>query len=317
MYGPLLLLALQTPAQAPRVDLFQPVPNVRAASPVRQADDPVLVWNEAMLQAIRVDRTPPPKAARNLAILHAAMYDAVNALTRSHTPYLTRAYAPPGTSPECAAALAAHRILHSLYPAQGERFDELLDRAMGGEPDGDGKEDAVALGQLVAEKVLAWREPDNAIRLMQYPGGSAPGEWRPTPPDYQAALLPQWGRLRPFTLSSPTQFRPARPPSLTSAEYTAHYREVKALGGVDSRARTPEQTEIAYFWADGEGTVTPPGHWNRIAQSVSRQQGLSLEQNARLFALLNLAMADAGISCWECKFRFGVWRPVQAIREAD
>jgi membrane-associated phospholipid phosphatase len=118
-------------------------------------------------------------------------------------------------------------------------------------------------------------------------------------------------------MTSAGQFPPADPPPLTSREYAAGFNEVKALGGRDSAARTADQTVIAWFWNDAEGTATPVGHWNRIAQVVARDRGLGLADNARLFALLNITLADAGILCWECKFRYSYWRPVTAIREAD
>jgi hypothetical protein len=141
--------------------------------------------------------------------------------------------------------------------------------------------------------------------------------WRPTPPGYLDALLPQWPAVTPFCMRSGSQFRPPAPPGLTAPAYAANFLEVKALGGVESMVRTPEQTEIAFFWADDAGTVTPPGHWNRIAQTVALQRGLTLVENARLFALLNLALADAGIVCWDGKYHYGYWRPVHGIREAD
>lgn len=310
MNAAMLLIALQLPAQTERAPLIRPIPQVQPRPP---ATDPILIWNEALLEAIRRDSTPPPKASRHLAMMHAAMFDAVSSLRRSYSHYLCLGFAPPGTSAECAAAVAAHRVLHALYPDQAERFDALLDTAMQGYPDGAGKEDAVELGRLVAEKLLKWRSTDGSDRTVRYTPRTGEGEWQPTLPAFKPGLLPQWGRVTPFTVRSLEPFRPSRPPERDSPEYLAHYREVKELGGVDSRTRTPEQTEIALFWADGAGTVTPPGHWNRIAQTVARQQGLGLEENARLFALLNLAMADAAISCWECKYRYSVWRPIQAV----
>jgi membrane-associated phospholipid phosphatase len=182
---------------------------------------------------------------------------------------------------------------------------------------GESMENGVALGHAVAEKVLAWRAADGQGRRVAYRPRLGPGLWQPTPPRYKPALLPQWPRLACFAMRSGDQFRPSAPPPLDSAEYEAAYREVEALGGIDSRVRTREQTQIARFWADGDGTVTPPGHWNRIAQGVSRDRRLTLEENARLFALLNVALADAGIACWDCKFKYEFWRPVQAIRESD
>ena len=131
------------------------------------------------------------------------------------------------------------------------------------------------------------------------------------------ALLPQWPFVTPFALAHPSQFRTAGPPPLTGAAYAADLDEVRRLGRVDSAERTPEQTLIARFWADGAGTATPPGHWNQIARDVSRQRDTGLYENARTFALLNIALADAGISSWDAKYFHGLWRPIMAIREAD
>jgi hypothetical protein len=285
--------------------------------PVRPDKDPVLQWNEVALQAIKADRTPPPMAARNLAIVHAAIYDAVNAIDRTHAAYHVEAKAPAGASPEAAAAAAAHRALVHLYPKLSERFDAALDESLRAVPDGPAKDDGVALGQTVADKMLAWRADDGSAKKPPRVSEDAPGCWKPTPPDYKPALYPLWSEVTPFALKKADQFRAGPPPALTDAAYTAAFKEVKSLGGSDSRARTAEQTVVAWFWADGEGTVTPPGHWNRIAQAAARDRGDTLAENARLFALLNVALADAGIACWECKFKYGFWRPVTAIRQAN
>ena len=133
--------------------------------------------------------------------------------------------------------------------------------------------------------------------------------WVPTPPAFAAYLLPQWGDCAPFAMTEHAQFRPAGPPPLDSGKWAADYNEVKALGAAVGSTRTPDQTEIARFWADGAGTETLPGHWNHIAQEVAAAQGNTLEQNARLFALLNLAMADAGICAWDAKYNYHNWRP--------
>ena len=135
-------------------------------------------------------------------------------------------------------------------------------------------------------------------------------------PDFAEPLLPHWRHVTPFALVD-NQPHPKDPPALTDAAYTVAFKEVKQLGAADSKARTREQTEIAHFWADGAGTCTPPGHWNQIAQTVARQRGNTLAQNARLFAMLNLALADAGILCWDCKYKLAFWRPVTGIRNAD
>ncbi len=330
MYSSLLVTILITladaPAQAPTVpERLVPIPE--SAPQVRVADKPlsvnptrsdaVLYWNEVALNAIKTDRTPPPQAARNLAILHAAMYDAINAVEARYRPYRVTAR-PQGTvSPECAAAIAAHRVLLELYPRLVESCDSALDAVLENIPDGPTKEGSIAWGQRVAEDILSWRAEDGSRRLVRYTPGTTPGLWRPTPPGFRDALLPQWRYVTPFAIASTRDFLPAVPPALNSAAYTEAFREVRDLGHVNSAVRTPDQTIIAHFWNDDAGTVTPPGHWNRIAQTVSRQLGLSLAENARLFALLNVSLADAGIVCWEGKFGYSYWRPITAIHEAD
>ena len=157
------------------------------------------------------------------------------------------------------------------------------------------------------------------VRLLVVPppGGSGPGVWVPTPPAFLPYLLPQWGFVVPFGMSSSSQFRPPGPPSLDSQQYAADYEEVKQLGAAVGSTRTEDQTEIALFWADGAGTETPPGHWNSIAQIIAAAQGNTMEENARLFALLNIAMADAVICAWDAKYTFNFWRPVTAIAFAE
>ena len=165
--------------------------------------------------------------------------------------------------------------------------------------------------------ILAARANDGSAAVVPPPGGSGPGVWVPTPPAFLPYLLPQWGFVMPFAMSSSSQFRPPGPPSLDSQRYAADYEEVKELGAAVGSTRTEDQTEIALFWADGAGTETPPGHWNSIAQIIAAAQGNTMEENARLFALLNIAMADAVICAWDAKYTFNFWRPVTAIAFAE
>src|SRR5262249_16550350 len=137
------------------------------------------------------------------------------------------------------------------------------------------------------------------------------------PPASAPALAPQWAHVTPFAIRSPSQFRPAGPPSLTSAEYTAAFQQVESLGAKNSTTRTADQTQIALFWADPGGPSPSIGHWNEIAATVAQAQGNTLKQNARLFALLNISMADSAIAIWDAKYTFNFWRPVTAIRAAD
>jgi hypothetical protein len=278
-------------------------------------DDAVLRWNEAALQSIKAEKTPPPVASRNLAILHAAIFDSVNAIDRHCRPYEVEVKAEGETSAHAAAAGAGHRVLTALYPDRTKLFDNLLAELVPG--DSDATERGLALGRYVAKEILTWRTDDGHDREAEHRTGHEPGQWNPTPPAFAKPLVPHWSKVDCFALRRGFQFRADGPPKLTDKAYTEAFEEVKRLGGKNSTARTKDQTEIARFWEDGVGTVTPPGHWNRIAQDIARRQGLTLAENARLFGMLNVALADEGIACWDCKFYFNFWRPIQGIREAD
>lgn len=331
MYGNVLMLTLGltacATAQFPLLIPAEPGPIAGPCLPsvpirsysakVEIQTDVIVLWNEVALKAIQLEKTPPPIAARNLAIVHTAMYDAVNAVYRTHQPYFTSFKTAVHASPETAASVAAHCALINLYPRLIDRFDTALDESLQPIPEGESKNTGIELGRTVAQRMLAWRSDDlRTVQRSAYTPRSAVGLWKPTPPDYRAALLPHWATIRPFAMKKATEFRPAAPPALTSDAFAASYREVKVLGAVNSRVRTRDETEIAHFWADDQGTVTPPGHWNRIAQTVARQRRNTLAENARLFAMLNVALADAAIACWDCKFTYDFWRPVTAIHEA-
>jgi hypothetical protein len=279
--------------------------------------DVVTDWNNAALDAIRTGHTPPPIASRSLAILHVSIYDAVNGITRTHEPYLVESTVPASASREAAPSAAAHETLLNLFPASASSFDALHATILAGIPDGPHKTEGIAWGEFVANQILAARANDGNDAIVPPPDGSGPGVWVPTPPAFLPYLLPQWGFVRPFAMNSSSQFRPPGPPSLGSQRYAADYEEVKELGAAVGSTRTEEQTEIALFWADGAGTETPPGHWNSIAQTIAGARGNSLEENARLFALLNIAMADAAICAWDPKYTFAFWRPVTAIAFAE
>jgi hypothetical protein len=320
----LLLTVSTTPAQVPDESAdeapaaeapAQAAPAAPAAGP--PPADVVLQWNEVALQAIKTARTPPPLAARNLAMVHTAIYDAVNGITHTHQTYRVSVNPSGPTCLRTAAAIAAHRVLVSLYPGQVESFDTALDTSLEAIEDGEKKTAGARLGQQVAEDILAWRAGDKSDRPIAYTPRVAVGSWRPTPPGYKAAMLPHWRYVTPFAMTSTRPFQPPAPPALDSEVYTRDFNEVKMLGARQSTVRTPEQTVIALFWDDSEGTVTPPGHWNRVAQAAARQRRLTLPETARLFALLNISLADAAILCWECKFQNAFWRPVTAIHEAD
>ncbi len=280
--------------------------------------DVITDWNNIALGAIRAASSPPPVSSRALAMTQLAVYDAVNAVDGGYQSYVYTGGATPDTSNTAAAAQAAYTVLRNLYPAQEAAFAAQRARSLDAIPDGSAKTAGIALGDTCANAILTRRAADGSgITTAPYLGSNTPGAWRPTPPANAAGLLPNWGQVTPFALGSGSDLRPTAPPTLDSSEYARALNEVKSLGAKNSAARTADQTDLARFWADGGGTATPPGHWNRIAQSVATAQGYSVTQNARLFALMNVAMADAAICAWDAKYAYSEWRPISAIRLAD
>ena len=279
--------------------------------------DVVTLWNSATLAAIRANSTSPPVASRALAILHVSIYDAVNGISRRHEPYLVESAVQASASEVAAASAAALRVVTMLFPAQTSQFTALHQAIVQAIKDGPQKQAGLTWGGLVADQILMSRANDGSGAVVPPPAGLGPGVWEPTPPAFAPYLLPQWGQVAPFVMESGDALRPNGPPPLDSARWAADYNEVKVLGAAVGSIRTGDQSQIARFWADGAGTETPPGHWNHIAQEVAAAQGNSLEQNARMFALLNLALADAAICAWDAKYAFNFWRPVTAIRLGD
>jgi membrane-associated phospholipid phosphatase len=299
-----------------RIQVFLGLSVLTLAAAVSRADV-VTDWNSAALDAIRAGRTAPPVAARALAILHVAIYDAVNGITHTHEPYFVTGKPAGVASVEAAASAAAHRVLIALFQSRQPEFDVLYTTKLGELRDGPSERAGIAWGESVAESILELRSRDHSDAVLPYSPTPGAGFWAPTPPANAPALLPQWPMVTPFAMMSAAQFRPPAPPALGSPQWISDYILTKDLGSLSSTTRSIEQTEIARFWADGAGTVTPPGHWNVIAQDVAGQQRTTLEENARLFALLNIAEADAAIVSWDCKFRFEFWRPITAIRNGE
>ncbi|GCL35462.1 hypothetical protein SR1949_05570 [Sphaerospermopsis reniformis] len=279
--------------------------------------DVVLDWNATLLNAIYEDKTTPPVASRNMAITQTAVFDAINTITGTYKNYHFTGTAPTIVSAEAAAASAAHQVLINLYPGQKSYFDNALTASLAEITDGTAEDNGVTFGRTVADAILTFRSGDGSSSTITYTPGTNPGQWQPTSPGFASALLPQWGQVTPFALTSGDQFRPDGTPALNSAEYTTEFNQVKDLGSKNSTNRTTEQTQIAKFWADGSGTFTPPGHWNQIAQNVAATKGNSLVDNARLFALLDISLADAGIAAWDAKYNYNFWRPITAIQNAD
>ena len=278
--------------------------------------DAVLSWNDIALRAVQLDVTDPPIATRNLALISLAQYDALAAIEGTPAFLVQRSVTGP-VSAEAAATVAAHRMLTLMYPAQKAVFDAALNSSLAAIADGTAKDTGIALGLSIADAIWAVRQNDGSDAFIDYPGSTTVGQWRPTGPMFDVADEPQWKNVQPFVLTSPGEFRPPAPPALDAAAYATAVEEVKLLGSATSATRTADQTQMALFWADGKGSYTPPGHWNQIAAQVAQSKGNSLAANARLFAQLNVALADAAIAAWDAKYTFGLWRPENAIQDAD
>jgi hypothetical protein len=273
----------------------------------------VLHWNEVLLQSLP-GQPPRVPLARNMALVHVAMFDAVNAIDRSYEPYYAQVHASRGASQEAAAAQAAHDTLVALYPARQAVFDAALAEDLAGIAPGRARQ-GIAIGQEVARQILALRSNDGSSAIMTYtPPNNDPGQWQPTPPDRSAATNVHVSSITPFAVTSSSQFRPPPPPSLTSAEYATDFNEAKALGRKDSTVRTADQTQVAMLW---RVPLTNHQVWNRIAQDVAATQGNTLAEDARLFALLNMSMNDGLQTSNGSKFHYALWRPITAIQRAD
>jgi hypothetical protein len=269
-------------------------------------------WNELLLEAAQ---TAPPSRVpvfRNLALEAVAVYDAVNAIDRSYAPYYARVPASRGASEDAAAAQAAHDTLVVLYPQQQAAFDEELAADLAGIPPGRAAQ-GVAIGQAVAQQILALRSNDGAGAVVPYtPPNQDPGQWQPTPPDFSPATTAHIPLMTTFAVSNPSQFAPAPPPALTSQEYADNFNEVKALGSLNSTIRTPDQTQVAFLW---RLPLTNFQVWNRLAQDMATSHGLTLEQTARLFALMDMTESDGLSTSFTAKYHYALWRPITAIRD--
>ena len=263
--------------------------------------------------------------ARMYTMVHVAIHDALNAIERHSRPYAFDERVSSAASTAAAASAAARDVLVSVIGELQESPQCILAglntveadyaAALAAIPDGVAETDGIAVGRAAAAAIVALRASDGSNQPLQdfaYPQGTAPGEYRFTPgiePPF--AFAPLWGTVTPFVLNDSSQFRPKPPYDVSSKNYAADFNEIKALGSDTSSARTADQTEIGYFWDESS-----PLAWNRIARTVSASRGLDLWENARLFGLLNLSMADGYIGSWEAKYHYNYWRPVTAIRLA-
>jgi membrane-associated phospholipid phosphatase len=276
----------------------------------------VIEWNRTLLAIVRTPGAQPATihSTRNFAILHAAIYDAVNNIEPKFSPYLVRLSDVARSASKIAAAdQSAHDVLVSLYPAFQTSLDAELQQDLAQLADDERKGQGIAVGQAVASQLLAARAADGAnVTPPVYVPGTQPGDYQLTPPNLAPADFTQWPKVTPFALAQANEFRPGPPPALTSATYTKVFNEIKDLGFVDSTTRTAEQTQIGKFW---NGNIQD--FWNEIAQTAALGNHLNLEDSARLFALLNISLADTTIAFFEAKYTYNFWRPVTAVQLAD
>ena len=282
-------------------------------APASARAETVTDWNLYDTEALVVAAgQPPPLAVANLAMMHGAIYDAVNAIDTRYKPYLGAPAAEPWHSNTAAAATAAYRVLASILPAQQASLEARYVESLASIPASGAKDGGIAVGAAAAAQMLAARGSDGRFGPYRFPIGFAPGQWRPTPPAFVNDPGAWLAQLRPFLMQSPSQFGSEGPNALASSQYAQDFAEVKALGALHGSARNDEQTEIARFWADH-----PAALWGRVFRQLSAAHGLETPDSSRFFAMLYLTAIDAGISCHNDKSRWLFWRPITAIREAD
>ena len=271
--------------------------------------DAVTDWNQIALEGLKAANVAGNPWSRTMAMVHVAMSDAINSVQGRYTRFVATAPTAPNVSADAAAVAAARQILIQLVPAQKAKIDEAYAESLGRIQDGPAKRDGITLGEQVAAVVQADRAADATNAPDTYRPITSPGVWVPTQPP----LFPQYAQAKPWGIKSADQFRPGPPPALTSALYARDYNETKELGGGKSTKRTQQQTDAVHFWTQ---TNFGPS-WNDAARQLSVAKGLSLADNARLFALLTMGIADSFILDWDAKFHYNFWRPVTAIRNGD
>ena len=283
-----------------------------------QADE-VTDWNVVMFQAAHVAGTNPLVTTRVAAIVQASVFDAVNGIERRYTPIHVTADAPRGASQRAAAIQAAYASLVLLYPTQKTTlFDAARAISLAGIASGAAAENSesiargIAWGDQVAAAIWAWRSTDgfNTV-IAPYVGVNVIGKWRATPPGFLPFNGLQFATMTPWVISSPSQFRPGGPPALTSLQYATDFNETKDWGRIISSVRSTDETLYSQFW----NASTAPYYWDQITIELAAMNHLTLSENARLLALVNVSVADGAIGCWDAKVFYEFWRPITAIRE--
>lgn len=271
--------------------------------------DAVTDWT-VIMEKTMTQVPDPALRARSATIMQVAVFEAVNSIVGDYEPYLGMLTAPPGASPEAAAIAAAHRVLIGLHPGQAASLDAERAASLAAVPDGPAKDSGIAVGEEAARAMLAKRAGDGIDTDIVYVPGTLPGKYRPTPPDFTPAFRPGLGQVTPFAIESGAQFRVPPPPSLRGRRYTRDYNEVKKVGDVYNSHRPKDRADVARFYHVNDALQI----YYSAARQASEQQGKTLSQNARIFALLGMAIFDAAVACFDSKFFYDYWRPVTAIQ---
>lgn len=283
------------------------------AIPAGVRADAVTDWNAIAVQATVTGTRPGASGLLDIATVQAAVYDAVQAIEGQFQPYYVEVPGASGSS-VAAVAKAAHDVLVNRFPAQAGSLDTTYQQYLVNHNLTEA-DPGVDVGAAAAAGILALRGCDGSFPNPTPPpfvGGTDPGVWRPTPPGFLPMLTPWLGNVTPFTLTRPSQFRPDAIPALNSHKYTRDYNEVKALGALTNSSRTPEQTDLAYFWASNYVVL-----WHQVLRDIASARVNCVADSSRLFALADMAMADALITCWNTKSYYVTWRPVTAIQEGN
>jgi hypothetical protein len=272
------------------------------------AADVISDWNEKAIAYVLGHKLGPPPAERIIAMTHVAMFDAVNSIEGLYQPYLVQLPAAATVSKEAAAAAAAGTVLAGVNPQTQAEMKAALAAYLGAIPDSTAKAEGIKLGEAIAAKILEARAQDGSGGPDTYRPRTTAGVYVPTVP----TLAPQWPGVKPFAMTSGSQFRPVAPIPLESVEWATDYNEIKELGGKASTKRSARQSEDGRFWLTTSGNVYYP-----IVRAVAAATKLTLADSARLFALASVARADALIAVFDAKNHYDFWRPVTAIRNGD
>lgn len=275
-------------------------------TPVRS--DAIVGWNASADLIAAEKGTGAPEHGRGLALLHLAMFEAVNAIERRYTPYKLQLSAERDTSKEAAAASAGYHVLLQIHPDQKSRLDTDLAKLLAGISDGDAKAKGIELGRQAAKELAAARANDGSSAPESYRYATQPGVYVPT----AIVAFSTVGGWTPWVMSSGSQFRPAPPPTLQSEVWTRDLNEVREMGALKSSKRSAEQTNVGRFWF-----LTGPRSYNPIVQQMATTKRLDIVDNARLFALVAMAGMDAFVAVFDAKYHYNFWRPITAIRNAD